>query len=67
MELGAMLARESHVGQHIMFAIVHELRELGPAGTQLIGDMPPRLAGVQPIRLVERLTNGGGDNSVLAF
>jgi hypothetical protein len=29
--------------------------------------MPPRLAGVQPIRLVECLTNGGGDNSVLAF
>jgi hypothetical protein len=33
----------------------------------LIGDMPPRLAGMQSIRLVKCLTNGGGDNRVLAF
>ena len=62
-----MLRREGDIGEHVMLGLVHERSELGPAGSQLIGDMPPRLAGVQSIRLVECLTNGGGDNSVLAF
>ena len=36
-QLAAVLAWEGHVGQHILFADVHGIGELGPAGANLIG------------------------------
>jgi hypothetical protein len=36
-----MLAREGHVGQHVVFAGVHQVGELGPAGAQLFGNLAP--------------------------
>jgi hypothetical protein len=38
-----MLGREGHVGEHVVLAVVHQGRELGPARSELIGDVPPGL------------------------
>jgi hypothetical protein len=62
-----MLAREGHIGQHVVFAVVHQRRELGPAWSQLIGDMPPGLMRRRSIGLQEGLADRGGDHGVLAF
>jgi hypothetical protein len=42
-QLGAVLAWEGHVGQHVVLALVHQRGELGPARAELVGDLPPGL------------------------
>ena len=42
-QLGAVLSREGHVGQHVVLASVHQRAQLGPARPQLVGDVPPGL------------------------
>ena len=44
MQLGPVLGWESHIGEHVMLAFVHQRGELGPALAELIGDMSPSLA-----------------------
>ena len=44
-ELDAMFFRESHVGQHVGFGIVHQRGQLGEVGPHLISDGAPLLAG----------------------
>ena len=66
MQLGAVLAGEGHVGQHVVLALVHELGQLRPAGAQLVGDAAPGLAGIVAVGLVEGLADRGGDDGVLA-
>ena len=65
-QLCAVLAREGHVGQHVMLAGVHEIGQLGPARAQLLGHLAPGLAGMGAVWLVEGLADGGGDDGVLA-
>ena len=55
MELGRVLAREGHVGQHVVLTGVHEVGELGPAGAELLGDLAPCLTGMGAVGLVEGL------------
>ena len=62
-----MLAREGHVGEHVMLAVVHQRAELGPAHPQLVGDMAPRLVRGRGIGLQKGLADGGGDHGVLAL
>lgn len=40
-----MIARESNVGQRMMFALVYELRELGSVGSELIRCLVLAFAG----------------------
>ena len=76
---GAVLAREGHVGQHVMPAprhghsnqwrfhgSIHEIGQLGPAGTQLLGHLAPGFPCMGAVGLVERLTDRGGNDGVLA-
>jgi hypothetical protein len=35
MQLGRVLGRESEVGEHVVLAVIHQLAELGPAGSEL--------------------------------
>ena len=65
-KLGAVLTGEGHVGEHIVFAGVHEVGQFRPAGAQLLGHLAPGLAGVGAVGLIEGLTDRGGDNRVLA-
>ena len=59
-QLGPVLSREGQVGEDIVFALVHQRRQLGPAGTELIGDLSPGGACRGLIRLQEGLAQGGG-------
>ncbi len=63
----AIKAYRASVGQHVMFTLVHKLRQLWPARPKLIGDMPPRFTGMQSVRLIERLTDGSCDNGMLTL
>ena len=65
-QLGAVLAREGHIGQDVMLAGVHQVGELGPARAQLLGDLAPGLAGMGAIGLIEGLADRGRDDGVLA-
>jgi hypothetical protein len=66
-QLGPVPDGEGHVGQHVVLALVHEAGELGPAGAELIGHLPPDLAGRVLVGLQERLAERGGDHAVLAL
>ena len=54
-KLGAVLSGKGHVGQHVGLALVHQGRELWPAGAQLVGDVPPDLDGALLVGLGESL------------
>lgn len=64
-QLGAVLAREGHVGEDVVFAGIHEVRELGPASAELFGHVAPGLAGVLAVGLIEGLADRRGDDRVL--
>ena len=40
-QLGAVLGREAHVGQHVGLGLVHQGGELGDLGPELVGDAAP--------------------------
>ena len=65
-QLGAVLAREGHVGQHVVLAGVHEIGQLGPARTQLFGDLVPCFARMFAVGLFEGLADRSRDDGVLA-
>lgn len=78
-QLGAMLAREGHAGQHVVLAprhghsdqwrshgSIHQVGQLGPAGTQLLGHLAPGFPCMGAVGLVERLADRGGNDGVLA-
>ncbi len=67
MQFGAVLAWVGNVGQHVMFALVHEVSEPWPADAKLVGDMAPSLDGVLAVRLIKHPPNGGGPHGMLAF
>ena len=56
-QLGAVLGREGHVGEHVGLGLVHEGGELGHLGPELVGDAAPLGAGGLGVVLGE----GGGD------
>ena len=53
MQLGSMLRGEAHVGEHVMFGLVHRPAEFLEPGPQLIGDVPPNLARRLAVGLVK--------------
>jgi hypothetical protein len=59
-QLGAVLGREGHVGEHVGFGLVQIGRELGP---QLIGDASPLSSGGFGIVLGEGGGDEGGDDT----
>lgn len=40
-QLGAMLRRKGHVGEHIGLGLIEQASKLGQLGTELISDLPP--------------------------
>ena len=56
-ELGAVLLGEAHVGQHVGLGLVHQVRQLGHLGAELVGHLAPLGLGGHGILLGE----GGGD------
>ena len=66
MKLGAVLARERDVGQHVVRAGNHEGGQPGPAGTQLFRDAVPELDGMASVWLVESLADRCGNDGVPA-
>jgi hypothetical protein len=56
-QLGAVGRRETHVGQHVGLALVHQDSELGQGRSELVGDLAPLELG----RLGVVLDEGGGD------
>jgi hypothetical protein len=66
-QLGAVLGREGHVGQHIVFAVVHQRAKLGPAWPQLVGDVTPGLARGLGVGLQKGLADRRGNHRVLAL
>ena len=65
-QLGAVLAGEDHVSQHVVLAVVHQHREFGPARAQLIGNMPPGLVCCLCVGLQKSLADRSGNHGVLA-
>ena len=57
MELGPVVLREPHVGEHIRLGLIHEGGELGQLGPELVGDLAPLCLAGGGILLGE----GGGD------
>jgi hypothetical protein len=51
----------------VELALVHEDAEPGPAGTELIGRLPPDASGALLVGLPEGLTERGGDHGLLTF
>src|SRR3954451_15593506 len=43
LQFDAVLGGEARVGQHVVLALVHQRRELGPARPELVGHLPPDL------------------------
>ena len=56
-QLGAVLGREAHVGQHVGLSLIHQGGELWQLGPELVGDAAPLRASLLGIVLGE----GGGD------
>ena len=65
--LGAMLGGKGHERQHVVLAVVHRRRRLGPAGAELVGDLPPGRSGGGAIGLQESLPQGRGHHRVPTF
>ena len=61
----AVLGRQARVGQHIVFTLVHQGSEFGPAPAQLIGDMAPSLVRGIRVGSQESLADRRGDHGVL--
>ena len=62
-----MLARESHIGQHLVLAVVHQRAELEPARPKLVRHLPPGLPSRCLIGLQESLAERSRHDCVLAF
>jgi hypothetical protein len=60
-DLGTMLSGEAHIGQDIGFGVIHQPGQLGHPRSQLIGDLPPLLAGCPGIVLGKGSADPGGD------
>ena len=57
--------RKGHVGEHVMLGCRPSgLASFGPAGPQLIGDMPPDVTRRHAVGLEEGLADRGGDHGV---
>ena len=61
-----MLARECHIGQHIMFAGIHQVGQFGPTGAELISHALPCFPSMFAVGLIECLPDRGYHDCVLA-
>ncbi len=60
-----MLLGEADVGEDVLLGLVHADAKLGPAGPQLIGDLPPGLGRGRVVGLQEHLPDGRRDDGGL--
>ena len=65
-QLGSMLRREGHVGEHIDLGLVEEAGKLGQLGAELVGNLPPLRSCGLGILLGKRGGNEGGDDAPVA-
>ena len=63
----AGVGRETHVGQHVGFSLVHQRGQFGHTGPRLIGDITPLLASGGRIVLSERGADPGRDDAALGL
>lgn len=66
-QLGPVLAREGHLGEHVGFAVDDEVGKLRPAGAHHVGDVQNRRPCRRMVRLLERLAQRRGEHGVLAL
>lgn len=66
-QLGAVLRRERHIGQHIGLGLVEEAGKLGQLGTELVGDLAPLHFSGLGIVLGKRGGDEGGDDAAAAL
>ena len=66
-DLGAVLDREVHIGQHVGLGVVHQRCQLGDTWSQLIGHLAPLLAGRLCIVLGKCGADPGGDDATLGL
>jgi hypothetical protein len=64
-QLGPVLRRKFHIGQHVGFGIIHQGGEFADARPQLIGDLAPLFAGVGGIVLRECGADSGRHDASL--
>lgn len=62
-----MLDGEAHVGQDVVLGIVHQGGELRHPRPELIGDLPPLLAGGLGVVLGEGGADPGRDDAALGL
>ena len=63
----AVLSGQYHVGQHVVLALVHEIRQLGPAAAaDLVGNTVLGFSSGYAVGLIEGLPDRGGNHGVLA-
>jgi hypothetical protein len=67
MQLGSVLGRKGHVGQHVCLAVVHEGGKFWPSGAELIGDLATGLGGAFLVGLAENLAQGRWCSDALEF
>src|SRR5712671_1207940 len=66
-QFSAVLSRETHVGQHIGFGIIHQCRQFGDARPVLVGDLAPLLSSRRRVVLGEGGADPGGDDAPLGL
>src|SRR6266550_9249596 len=66
-QLGAMLGREAHVGQHVCLGLIHQRRELGDARPGLVCDLAPLLSRRDGVVLGEGGADPGRDDAPLCL
>lgn len=66
-DLGAVLAREVHVGEHVMLGGIHQLGQLRHSRAELVGHSAPLGMGGGRIGLGGGSADPGGDQAALHF
>ena len=66
-QLGPMLRRERHVGEHIGLGLVEEAGQLRQLGTELIRNLAPLGSGCLGIVLGKGCGDEGGDDATAAL
>ena len=66
-QLGPVLLREAHVGEHVGLGLVHQRGELRDLGAELVGDLAPLGPGGVGVVLGEGGGDEGGDDAAALF
>ena len=66
-QLGAVLRRKAHIGEHVGLGFIHEDGKLGQFGPELVGNLAPLSPGGFGIVLGKSGGNEGGDDAPAAL